>query len=197
MILYNGTCKCNKGSYLNIQKSQCINCNPDCIHCITYQCYECVAPKYIKMDLCVDDCTNGYYKNDKNIKKCLKCSNSCEICINSNICLTCKINSYLFSNQCICNKNFYLNSLGQCVPCGNNCEKCKSLVLCQVCQAGYFIHSVVILNYSQNICISQCPFGYFVQNNSRCLPCLGLCQTCLLNGFDCLTCKTNGYKIGN
>ncbi len=52
-------------------------------------------------DKCVEECPNGFYKNDK---ICSECGYLCLNCIDKNLCLTCGLNSYkLDSGNCICN----------------------------------------------------------------------------------------------
>ena len=59
---------------------------------------------------CIEECTQGYYEEEK---KCLKCSEFCKICQNSENCEE-------------CHDGYYLDDENKCKQCSDNCETCSN-----------------------------------------------------------------------
>lgn len=82
-------------------------------------CTDCLLPGFDPASNCVS-CKLGYNLNTKpdGTTECLQgCPPSCLACMNG-MCMTCKINSYLYMGQCICSVCFVMDSTQGCV-CGN------------------------------------------------------------------------------
>ncbi len=61
-ILDRGTCKCMLGFYNNQNLSGlCVSCAPGCKMCDGITCFECIAPKILHDNNCIDDCPIRYF----------------------------------------------------------------------------------------------------------------------------------------
>ncbi|OMJ87110.1 hypothetical protein SteCoe_11260 [Stentor coeruleus] len=119
---------CNIGEFYDNINKKCSNCPkecPDicrssdscdlcvdnyCTSCKTYDknsCVECI-PEYEVIDYLCYNCTYGYYYS-YNSAHCESCVGLCDSCKSETLCLTCKENSLLNSNnECVCKKGYSL-----------------------------------------------------------------------------------------
>jgi hypothetical protein len=93
--------------------------------------------------------------------------------------------------------------------CPANCRLCYNAELCIECEGGFFNTPQLLcvaqclgylelylpagdpLNFTAKQCVLSCPAGYYALQLStayRCLPCVGLCLTCL-SATQCLSCQ--------
>jgi hypothetical protein len=163
--LSSGQCTCNQGFYLSSPRA----------------CYECIE----NCEICsnngtCDQCKSGYYKSASNPNICLACTGLCNNCQQENgslICVSCKANSFLDLNQCICNDGYYLSDPNSCSECYRNCYAC-----------------------SNNIC-QKCLLGFYkpINNPNTCSICTGLCYECeeVNSQVICLSCKANSSLVVN
>lgn len=120
---------------------------------------------------------------------CYLCSNlliGCLTCANSTACSTCdEIAGYGLQQTtltCIpCNTglNYGDPNSNNCLLCGSNVTNCLS------CSS----------NGSSFICDS-CVNGFYVLNDSSCVPCINPCTYCSTNGTFCYNCTINYFQVG-
>lgn len=150
-FLYNQICytTCPKGTYIN--GIICEDCSSDCTECegdasictkcshdmvlVNSSCIKncpsdkffynnrcldhCPFDTFYDENRCVDYCSDGKYAVDD---VCIKCNSNCASCINSsNICTSCKEETYLYDNQCLdhCYENLYIYNnkcVNECPP---------------------------------------------------------------------------------
>ncbi|KAL4494135.1 hypothetical protein ABPG72_016091 [Tetrahymena utriculariae] len=216
--LQNGFCAkwCDEGTYPDSNNicQPCSNFDSSCIKCNQNDCTECQAGDIyldIKTKKCVNQCLDGYYKNQDQftgVKTCEFCSNPlCKTCIADGSCLSCYINKqeqYLNGNQCVQSCPKYIDDNKKlCVEqCPSNQVPDKTTQKCTVCNQK-------IYNLE---CLAICPQGTTEDpsNSSLCIQCKNIfsncdvcnqsnCQKCLPNFFltngNCASdCPLNAYK---
>ena len=144
------------------ENGRCIqNCHNNCDKCSMYstdinnqKCTSCKNGElFLQEGNCVEKCSNNYFLNNKN---CKKCDNSCETCDKaSNNCTSCKDGKYIDKTA-----ETYI-----CKNCNDNCETCEfngdNCITCnQASSFKYFFNSScyencpknTILNEKNNIC---------------------------------------------
>ena len=130
----------------------------------------------------------------------LECRSPCKTCIGNkgSMCLSCLAEGHVVYNyKCITECPYhYVNINGFCqsklfikVVCHDECGNCGGLTrtMCISCEKDK-----VLFNGQ---CLSECPFGYFMDND-KCLACEYPCETCTFAN-KCITCVSNFYKIGD
>lgn len=201
-------------------------CDPACSSCngpktaTTTNCNSCSAgyiPIYTDTSNCLNSKPTGYYEytdTSTGNKYYKECYSSCATCnqggdVTNNNCETCKTGFYPIEGKTgSCSKDpsgYYLDN-GVYKQCSEACNSClgsptATSTNCKEkdCANGYNAVSTDLTN-----CVSQRPEYYFLDENENpkiYKPCKTSCQTC--NGVgtttdaQCLSCKTNGYKIEN
>ncbi|EGR31368.1 leishmanolysin family protein, putative, partial [Ichthyophthirius multifiliis] len=163
----------------------------------------CPSGKFLNPDnTCKQDCPLGLFGR---AGKCELCDANCSRCTgpSANECTRCQFMTFLQGNQCVdnCNQNqgFSPNyTLGICQTqlsktCKGNCETCEydNSPLCNSCKKGFF------LNGDNKECQSQCPLGYF--ENQQTQACEKLQLGCLQqnNSNTCSQCDTaKQFRLG-
>ncbi|ELP84163.1 protein serine/threonine kinase, putative [Entamoeba invadens IP1] len=152
-------------------------------------------------------CKNNYFKYNND---CLDCDGSCETCIDTTKCLSCKTDYYqIVSESYICQKystlynctiktqsgcvgcedGFYLGTaIPRCYKCSINCLKCYSEVSCYTCHDNFILKNSVCrpLN-TVNFCVSA--------TNNFCVKCDNK-HKISDDGLTCLKDKKYFLKIG-
>ncbi|KAM3144003.1 hypothetical protein pb186bvf_003767 [Paramecium bursaria] len=120
------------------------------------------------------------------------CPLTCQNCLDSNQCSSCKTADRDASNMCVCSSKGSYSSDGsdECSVCTDpNCLECFYPNWCTACQTN----SYMTLDFQSLTCV--CQQGYFLFN--------GLCQVCdqtcvLCTGLtrqDCITCGESSFRI--
>ncbi|EAR89800.4 REJ domain protein (macronuclear) [Tetrahymena thermophila SB210] len=168
----NSCLSCNIGIYYNQSTKQCL-CDQTCKTCdgpTQYNCLTCNSGLYYQQasKQCVQSCNNNQFANLL-LQQCELCDNSCASCYgkDSNNCLSCYPNSFLYNKNCInpCPNGFQSNFTSltcdscqyywslQCNPCYPSCQLCdQSQILNKQCKTCY--KETRILD-SNNHCICQ------------------------------------------
>lgn len=168
-------------------KGECYKCGDNCKECDNQSiCSVCNNNYFLSSGICVEKCKFGTFPKEG---KCLDCSIGCKSCSSIDNCSEC-INSdfSVLDNKCVSECPDGMTKVGNyCQKCIDSlCKKCNvnAPEKCNECQSGF------LLNY---ICNSQCPNGYYPNNQSKsCDLCYDRCKTCSEKGL-CLTCKDNFY----
>lgn len=129
-------------------------------------------------------CAVGYWRQSG---RCVQCHASCDSCVDSNYCVTCKT-------------GYYNESTGDyplCLACTGGCSQCTSATACQACAPQYRLSGSTCVACSAN-CVScsstactQCLTGYTVIS-STCYACTDISKS---GSLGCLTCVTTGSSI--
>ncbi|ELP87473.1 protein serine/threonine kinase, putative [Entamoeba invadens IP1] len=170
-----GCARCKEGYYFN--NSSCLQCSNTSIHCYntTYS-LKCPDGSFIDSSYVCKDlgnlkdkckialpsgggcaiCKTGFYKVSKD---CLPCDSTCETCLSSKECVTCKSDHFKIieeSKLCqpynnmtdceeitedgceVCSPGFYSN-VHRCSLCPESCTLCKSNTLCTWCLDSYVL----------------------------------------------------------
>ena len=115
---------CNPFTYLDKAINECKSCPANCEKCNGKKCLKCSEnSNLLKNGKCLECPIRTYFKNNK----CNKCTNSCETCLNSQKCETCKKGlSITKSGKCFFKCPSGQFSLeGVCTQCKEGCLKCK------------------------------------------------------------------------
>ncbi|EGR27298.1 leishmanolysin family protein, putative [Ichthyophthirius multifiliis] len=198
-VCVNGQCICKSG-FGGVDCS--INCsgvvdNETCIQ------GPCPQGKFLNTDnTCKSDCPLGSFGR---ADKCEPCDSSCSRCTgpSSNECTQCQFMTLLQGNQCVdkCNEKqgyFPNQTLGICEYlwtniCYGNCKICQknNQHQCVTCNEGFFYYN------DSKQCLSECPLGYFANQENQ------FCEKLLLgclqqnNPNTCSQCDTaNGFRLG-
>jgi hypothetical protein len=107
-----------------------------------------------------------YLYIENNIQFCDETCNSCNLNLDgTSTCLTCIDNASVIGSLCICNNNYYYDSISSsCLICPTYCTRCTDATTCTSCQDRYYLES------STNTCL---PCGI---NCSSCSD--GICLEC-------------------
>ncbi|OMJ83265.1 hypothetical protein SteCoe_15853 [Stentor coeruleus] len=198
----NEGCLCDKNYYSTdlTDLNGCASCHTDCQACDgPTLCITCNDSNAIPNLIEGCNCQDGYFMNEVT-RECIKCSNDCSKCNNSNTCSECKIinsnlidyncicpeNSYNNSNECICSDGYYIKKtpdIFECLTCQEPCLTCLSLNQCTSCKDKKL---VVDKNYN---CVPDCKERYYI-SNMECKLCLNLCKICS-NENSCQQCVDN------
>ena len=200
VLLPDNTCSDNCPEFhANVDKV-CKPCNnKNCKVCSTdlQECSKCNDTTFLYDANCVPTCPVKHYE-DKETRKCLPCSDNCDICECENKCLVCSEGSVLFENACIdkC-PNYYVpvneNNGSVCVPCKGSCLKCnvENTNVCLECDETTFLHN--------EECVTNCPNGYRQNVVDRtCKKCsVQYCSKCVNNIQECSKCQTGLFLLDN
>lgn len=111
--------------------------------------------------------------------------------------------------RCIkCVSGYFLNETGFCEPCEiANCQVCLSKTICQSCAKRHYLvqaqNTSACLKCTVESCIicqqlgeqcSECELGYYLADETRCLPCGPQCLLCTTSARDCKLCQS-GYHL--
>lgn len=139
-------------------------------------------------------CEAGCAKCDK--RQCLeKCSDTCGDCfLSADNCISCKGDQILVKladgNSTCRDKcddgEFYDAEQKMCVSCMDDCAMCNNTTDCLQCNDGlkYLLGS----DGEDNLCLEQCPEGYFVDEDGNCKSCPAGCSSCSSEN-ECETCN--------
>ena len=182
-----GNCinECLNGYYK--EEKYCKKCDKSCLTCNnkyynnSYHCTSCTEDKLLQEDNenCINECLNGYYKEEK---YCKKCNSTCLTCNNkyynnSPHCTSCKDNKILINDtqECKneCDISYYKNNTeNKCYKCNSNCKSCsrnsiKDNNYCLSCNENssfkYLINST---EYGFN-CVEICPKNTILNEISK------------------------------
>jgi hypothetical protein len=148
--------------------------------------------------------------------KCKSCSGLCSYCtrdINSIVCKSCKENSSLENEQCICNRGFYeIEDI--CEECDIGCKECDSIVNCIVCEEEFRLENGkcekiescggLCRRCEEGVCkeckenarlengICYCEMEFY-RKDEDCAACDGLCGDCeeVYGDLVCYRCREN------
>nr|XP_023408991.1 extracellular matrix protein FRAS1 [Loxodonta africana] len=186
-VLLDGKCipECPGGYYANAT-GKCKVCHNSCASCsgpTASHCIACAHPNVLRQGYCLPSCGEDFYP-DHGV--CKACHSSCLTCVGPepSHCTQCKKPEEglqveqlsgvdVPSGECLsqCRAQFYLENTGLCEACHQSCFGCagKSPHNCTSCQPPR-----VLLDGQ---CLSQCPDGYFNQEDS-CKECHPTCRQC-------------------
>ena len=162
---------CLDGYYEKDKK--CKNCYENCEKCnkggneTLHNCTSCKENKLFQEDNgnCIDNCLDGYYKDDK---KCKNCNSNCKTCNNNSTdCNSCFDNMFLINDthKCLneCDISYYKNdSEKKCYKCNSNCKSCSkgsenNNNYCLSCnENSIYQYLVKSKKYGLN-CVEKCP----------------------------------------
>ncbi|CAD8136460.1 unnamed protein product [Paramecium pentaurelia] len=194
-----GCIKCKIGSYLNdgICDSYCQimynDVKQECVEICTNQeyqyldhCYsQCPIDTYEYKQICLLDCP---IKTVQYNNFCYDCPERCDICLSEYECLKCNNLYFLFNGQCVLN-----------CPLQLPYEDTVNRICVSMCPPNTFIRNYTCLSTCnlithQNMCLEQCPKGYY--GNNICKHCKFECLAC--NDLDyCTECDINYYLEDN
>lgn len=171
---------CPDGFYEESLGYTCQKCHESCNTCNTSatDCPDCrnvTGIVYYNLnDKCLLKCPNGYYGDDGN-NSCYVCHDYCSKCYSDDefsctACTTFNNTDYFLqfgTNTCVdvCPDGEYSNSTSHlCLICDSNCATCsekpKNCTSCFLVN-GYYVY------LSGNICIQECPIGYYEDTTTR------------------------------
>ncbi len=171
-----GKCITNKKCY-----ETCNDCEIESTDEKEQKCTSCKDNKLLQEDKgnCINECLNGYYKDDK---YCKKCDNSCLTCNNkfdnnSYHCTSCKDNKLLINDtqECKdeCDISYYKNKTeNKCYKCNSNCKSCSRNSIndnnyCLSCyENSKFKYLINSSEYGFN-CVEICPKNTILNEISR------------------------------
>ncbi|EAR93485.2 transmembrane protein, putative (macronuclear) [Tetrahymena thermophila SB210] len=184
--LISGQCQCYTQYYMNI--NQCKQCIPNCDKCIDQtKCTSCSLGFYLYEDGSCNFCNTqgGYFISDN---MCLPCQKNCLICSDKNTC-----------TQFIqCGAQFTYDTIQQkCVQCLWDTQKNQCVDKCKNNQFNDKIKMTCSQCYFQNdVCIQQCPQGYYADLNFQCQMCHKSCMACNgPNQNQCLRCQKQYFLL--
>ena len=113
---------------------------------------------------------------------CVTCQSipSCNYCLNSTVCLSCRSGYYLNSN----------NTCSMCTASLPGCIFCASSSTCRQCQAGYFLNAA---NQCQQ-CLNSIVGCLSCLNSTQCIECDGGYYLSTVT-FLCVGCNVIGCQI--
>ncbi|XP_070468854.1 extracellular matrix organizing protein FRAS1 isoform X1 [Equus przewalskii] len=205
-VLHDGKClsECAGGYYADAT-GKCKVCHNSCASCsgpTASHCTACSHHRALRQGHCVRDCGKGFYA-DHGV--CKACYSSCLTCVGPepSHCTQCKKpeeglqvkqvpGANLTSGECLsqCRAQFYLENTGLCEACHQSCFGCsgKSRHNCTACRPS---HALL-----DGRCLSQCPDGYFNQEDS-CTECHPTCRQCHgPSESDCISCHPYVTLVG-
>jgi hypothetical protein len=107
------------------------------------------------------------------------CYSTCETCnrigrSTDHMCLTCKPGFIRLKTNCLdsCPESFggygyYTDKpANQCIQCMSSCNRCLGPNTCIDCISGYYLNN--------NICVQECPIGYYLSEDNNCIMCKSL-----------------------
>ncbi|KAM9366639.1 proprotein convertase subtilisin/kexin type 6 [Symphorus nematophorus] len=199
----NRTCvtHCPLGHYEDIASHRCRRCYKGCERCVGQSagdCLSCQRGLYLNTlnSSCTDICPPGYFA-DKNQGQCLKCHETCLICLRyADRCTACRERYSLAGMTCVpeCNNGtfFHMEEM-TCSPCHSSCRTCTGpgKEECIQCAEGYLQH--------EWRCVQTCTPGYYSGvaagvPHKMCHRCEENCLSCIGPGTTCTKCK-QGYSL--
>lgn len=178
-----GKCVCRQGFY-DSNASDVVSCSPceeNCKQCTSSsQCEECFdANAELVEGVCA--CKTGFESLTRSPLSCLAygqetdisggisvaCRSDCSTCSRADSCETCKTNSYLLEDRCVCLANFFDANSSEgidCQPCASSCISCTSGEAdgCLICSDpnSFLENDICTCNKgytsSNNICVPDC-----------------------------------------
>ncbi len=203
----NKTCvqRCPDGYYADMQEKKCIKCLLPCNDCESKtKCKNCMNGFlfYAINQTCNLKCPNRSVKSALPDNKgfiCIDCKESCFTCDSTDIslCESCNSDRILYNKNCInpsdCPKSTIAYQ-GKCTYCEGNCYICSdNPKKCIKCLNGYNLDSDNFSCYKEN---EKCTFGYFLDNQKKCVLCDNRNPNCIeCDGeFTCKKCNT-GHSL--
>ena len=137
VLATDNTCVCPKQNYVN-STGQCTPCLSGCAVCTSSStCSSCVAPLLVQQNICVVQCSEGYFLAGS---VCTTCPTNCLGCTSNSQCFYCKNGYYLFAGSCYqtCPSGTVANNATfQCVACNSPCRTCNGQPsICTSCELG-------------------------------------------------------------
>lgn len=123
---------------------------------------------------------------------CTKCVDTqCKTCsgLDTGLCTDCKNKLFIKDGKCVdsCGDGYYVDEKNICKPCLDDCKVCPNSIKCTQCTGDY-----MVLEGSD--CVIKCPPG-FIPSGGTCVPCTGVCGSCLPNSLETCTGCTEGYVL--
>ena len=133
----------------------------------------------------------------------MPCDDTCLTCKNTaTYCLSCKNSNKLHYDTNSCDSNCpsgeYDAGNGLCALCDANCKTCSTAAT--HCDSCGIIDGIQYYKYSDNLCYSVCPNGYYGESDSlNCKICDSSCDGCSIIATNCIKCKDSTYfiKVGS
>ena len=195
--------KCNAGYYND--NSFCTQCNAPCTQCESKtNCQKCIEGYKVYNGICQKICPNGQYRINDNF--CSSCHQSCLECSSGldSSCTECK-SGVLYKGYCL-NKcpNFTYLIEKQCFDCDVSCETCSGSLntQCLTCKDKFLYKDLQGICYiecenftlkTNNLCLDNCPVGFYADSRKYCEKCDETCNECLGPGPN--SCKSCDYYL--
>ncbi|EAS02777.2 surface protein (macronuclear) [Tetrahymena thermophila SB210] len=159
---------CIPGYYYVASSHQCLSCSSAIQYCgacdSPTNCTQC-SQYYLDTGskTCVIQCSQGFYA-DPVMQQCNSCDPSCTQCTGPRV-----------SDCQACSPGYYLDTAqSTCRQCPDNCLKCGvdpniqniQVIQCLKCSSGNYLNSIDRVTYKQVICLPQCGYGYFLNQQS-------------------------------
>jgi proprotein convertase subtilisin/kexin type 5 len=191
--------------YNDKNNRKCIKCDNSCVLCDGPGEYGCDAcnPNYYTYQKdtttlgCLTSCRLVYRKQTETpMKLCFLCDKECSDCFgpNSNQCLQCYPNTFLYQSSCIMDcslhKSYGDTDYNICRPCYGGCAACfgPEYYQCTKCIEGYYY----LKRGNKEQCLLNCPTdGYFSvpYPDNSCQRCHVYCQRCFGHSYkECTSC---------
>ncbi|KAL4448722.1 hypothetical protein ABPG74_012811 [Tetrahymena malaccensis] len=160
---------CIPGYYYIDSSHQCLSCSSAIQYCgacdNATSCTQC-SQYYLdtSLKICVTQCSLGLYA-DPVLQQCKLCDPSCTQCTGPRV-----------SDCQACSPGYYLDiAQSTCRPCPDNCLKCgvdpnistSQVIQCLKCSSGTYLNSIDKVTYKQVICLPQCGYGYFLNQQNK------------------------------
>ena len=152
----------------------CTVCNEACGTCTggdSNSCQKCNEGWLLIGTVCTPGCVKGKYLQDK---KCLACSDNCNMCSDSTNCTLCASSYFLLNKQCTqsCPPGTIADTTSKsCVSCNPACKTCNDSTSndCPTCADKFFKLG--------KGCVSQCNSNQYTVGTT-CTDCDATCMTC-------------------
>ncbi|XP_041082767.1 proprotein convertase subtilisin/kexin type 5-like isoform X1 [Polyodon spathula] len=173
---------CPLSSYQD-KRGACRHCHKSCHLCTGpthHECLSCTESHYLLNSTCLDQCPDGYYK-DEDGWRCVPCHSSCGTCSGQYECSRSCDTGYYFSA-----------SIEDCLRCDPSCKVCvgSERTDCVTCQRNYFFLR------AEGRCYFSCPEGYYKNSEEHtCVRCHPTCKTCKEKGA--LKCESCHFGFDN
>ncbi|XP_034396742.1 proprotein convertase subtilisin/kexin type 5-like [Cyclopterus lumpus] len=191
--------QCSLRSYMD-HNGQCQQCHKLCHRCSgpgKDNCLSCNEPHFLMNNTCVQECSVGYYAEDKDKRVCERCHFSCKSCVgrHSLQCVNCKSGFFKQGSNCVetCSESHFGNTTTMvCEQCDPSCSQCggRGNRNCLSCREDY----VYLRRGGQ--CLLSCPPSFYQHSRSKtCHQCHPTCKTCSDKGaLACQSCF-EGYTF--
>ncbi|RXM36986.1 Proprotein convertase subtilisin/kexin type 5 [Acipenser ruthenus] len=173
---------CPLSSYQD-KRGACRHCHKSCHLCTgptQHECLSCTESHYLLNNTCLDQCPDGYYK-DEDGWRCVPCHSSCGTC------------SGQYECSGSCDTGYYFSaSMEGCLRCDPSCKVCvgSERTDCVTCQRNHFFLR------AQGRCYFSCPEGYYKNSDEHtCDRCHPTCKTCKEKGA--LKCESCHFGFDN